>query len=132
MKWLINKAFLTPSVEQLLSRQVNSWTSKTIVIADGVILGLISARAWYQYNDELKPVIKNGHLNKIVRFFFIFDHRRARSIFTIYGVFQNLLGSAESFFQFEPPFYLYHLKIALNLKGQKVWLAFLIMLKVFT
>ena len=30
MKWLINKAFLTPSVEQLLRLQADSWTSKTI------------------------------------------------------------------------------------------------------
>ena len=30
MKWLINKSFLTPSVEQLLSHPINSWTSKTI------------------------------------------------------------------------------------------------------
>ena len=30
MKWLIDKAFLTPSVEQLLSRQIDSWTSKII------------------------------------------------------------------------------------------------------
>ena len=30
MKWLINKAFLMPSVEQLLRRQADSWTSKTI------------------------------------------------------------------------------------------------------
>ena len=30
MKWLINKALLTPSVEQLLGRQIDSWTSKTI------------------------------------------------------------------------------------------------------
>ena len=30
MKWLINKAFLMPSVEQLLSRQTDSWTSKTM------------------------------------------------------------------------------------------------------
>ena len=31
MNWLINKAFLTPPVEQLLGRQIDSWTSKTIV-----------------------------------------------------------------------------------------------------
>ena len=30
MKRLINKAFLTPSVEQLLRRQADCWTSKTI------------------------------------------------------------------------------------------------------
>ena len=30
MEWLINKAFLTPSVEQLLRLQADSWTSKTI------------------------------------------------------------------------------------------------------
>ena len=30
MKRLINKTSLTPSVEQLLSRQIDSWTSKTI------------------------------------------------------------------------------------------------------
>ena len=30
MKWLINKAFLTPSVEQLLEHQADSWTSKTM------------------------------------------------------------------------------------------------------
>ena len=28
MKWVINKAFLTPSVEQLLGHQIDSWTSK--------------------------------------------------------------------------------------------------------
>ena len=30
MKWLINKTFLTPSVEQFPGRQISSWTSKTI------------------------------------------------------------------------------------------------------
>ena len=30
MKRLINKAFLTPSVEQLLVCQADSWTSKTM------------------------------------------------------------------------------------------------------
>ena len=30
MKWLINKAFLRPSVEQILSHQIDNWTSKTI------------------------------------------------------------------------------------------------------
>ena len=32
MKWLINKAFLTPSVEQPLRLQADSWASKTIAI----------------------------------------------------------------------------------------------------
>ena len=32
MKWLINKAFLMPSVEQLLRLQADSWTSKTILL----------------------------------------------------------------------------------------------------
>ena len=31
MKWLINKAFLTPSVEQPLRLQADSWASKTII-----------------------------------------------------------------------------------------------------
>ena len=31
MKWLINKAFLMPFVEQLLGHQIDSRTSKTIV-----------------------------------------------------------------------------------------------------
>ena len=35
MKWLINKAVLLPSVEQLLSHQIDSWTSKTII---GILL----------------------------------------------------------------------------------------------
>ena len=30
MKWLINEAFLTPSVEQPLRLQAVSWASKTI------------------------------------------------------------------------------------------------------
>ena len=30
MKWLIKKPFLTASVEQLLRRQIDSWTSKTM------------------------------------------------------------------------------------------------------
>ena len=30
MKWLTNKAFLAPSVKQLLRLQANSWTSETI------------------------------------------------------------------------------------------------------
>ena len=30
MNWLIIKAFLMPSVEQLLRHQIDSWTSKTI------------------------------------------------------------------------------------------------------
>ena len=30
MRWLINKTFLTPSAEELLGRQIDSWTSKTI------------------------------------------------------------------------------------------------------
>ena len=32
MKRLINKAFLMPSVEQLLGHQIDSWTSKTIMV----------------------------------------------------------------------------------------------------
>ena len=30
MKWLINEAFLTPFVDQLLGRQIDSWTSKIV------------------------------------------------------------------------------------------------------
>ena len=30
MKWIFNKTFLTPYVEQFPGRQIDSWTSKTI------------------------------------------------------------------------------------------------------
>ena len=38
MKWLINKTFLTPSVEQLLSRQIDSRTSKTMPWSEILLL----------------------------------------------------------------------------------------------
>ena len=55
------------------------------------------------------------------------SYKRARSIFNVYDVFQNLLGRCCIFFQFDgavAPFDLNHQKIAINHKGQKVWLAF--------
>ena len=42
MKWLINEAFLTPSVEQLLRLQAVSWASKTIERANASV----ACRLW--------------------------------------------------------------------------------------
>ena len=59
MKWLINKAFLTPSVEQLLGHQIDSWISKTVrMTLSKFFLTVVQILAVYHVKDEIIAVLQ--------------------------------------------------------------------------
>ena len=88
MKCLINKAFLTPSVEQLLSRQIDSWIHQRLFVG----------KKTYHYDQSkcIQAVLKIGTVPetvtcKISNISFLFQKQMALVVLIISALQKHLL-----------------------------------------